>query len=155
MYAQSAPILARLSHGRSVRCRAIAGGSSRSRREKNVHWETQGHLELATGGTTTVNRTLSAKNSPPRLSPPGLSSPCSNSCSRLISSFAGLHKRRFRGLTVVCRCWQNFCIVIGDFLRVGCPPGSFPPRKARIGVQIFLFHKYRDGTHEILAILSY
>lgn len=28
---------------------------------ENVHWETQGHLELATGGTTTVNIALSAE----------------------------------------------------------------------------------------------
>lgn len=36
-------------------------------RQKNIHWETQGHLELATGGTTTVNRALSVENSFPRL----------------------------------------------------------------------------------------
>lgn len=58
-----------------------------SRRRENVHWETQGHLELATGGTTTVNRALSVEHSSPCLNPPPLAdSECISS--RQISSFA-------------------------------------------------------------------
>lgn len=48
-------------------CDNVLSQNEASRGRENVHWETQGHLELATGGTTTVNRALSAKTSSPRL----------------------------------------------------------------------------------------
>ena len=49
----------------SIRVAAIDRGLVFGRAEtgSHVHWETQGHLELATGGTTPVTQTLAERNS--------------------------------------------------------------------------------------------
>lgn len=58
---------------------------------ENIHWETQGHLELATGGTTTVNAAVSANISlPVSFILPSVDFSVSISCSHSIFKLCGV-----------------------------------------------------------------
>lgn len=123
----------------------------------NVHWETQGHLELATGGTTTVNRAVS-QQVPSRLVPSPTLVPLLQLLQPPNSELCGVSKAslsRSGGRLHLPLLAEFLHRRRGLFSHVGCPPSSFSPRKARIGVQSVHFQRYRGITHEILAILSY
>lgn len=77
-------------------------------RKKNVHWETQGHLELATRGTTAARRPPSVKLF---LKCPNSSCPnCSISFGRLSKLFAVDRRHRVQVPERVCFMSCNFFV---------------------------------------------
>lgn len=129
----------------------------------NVHWETQGHLELATGGTTTVNGALSVENSSPCLKPVLLlQTPKSVSHSANFRALRGFRETRqycSSGHTVrsFVRCGPIFarpciCISFSFYPTQSTPQSSNWWSKSSFSS---LSEIHRGRTHEILAILDY
>lgn len=122
----------------------------------NVHWETQGHLELATGGTTAAKRPPSVK----------LFLECPNSSCPMvfhlfrssIQAVCGRLAASSSGCRVCLPCVVEFLSVRRWFrvvLRL-CPidRNSLGPQQLGLTPMVDL-RQVLVRTHEILAILSY
>lgn len=119
---------------------------------ENIHWETQGHLELATGGTTTARRPPSVKVV--------MESPNSSSLRR-VPSLSVVYPSCLRssgGIGVGLRHYSASCreflgLVVGSASRL---IDQSPPRPQQLGLTPRAdLLRVQVRTHEILAILSY